>query len=356
MLLIVYRYQTGKNAYYPLSYEFAPGTYQKEQVDAPILIVGDRLGDRLAKFKEVLSEKVSEGLTIPIKIETIAAQELGLHRTLHKVKQIPKLPLIIIYLGGSEEYLEKKYHSKDLDAIKGNIEMFGDIWIQSILMILPEFGRVIYSKVDTVVLDEKLLPLTSKLDDNMLMQHNEVDYYFYQYEFSELVSYIKDRNGYLIALTSPINLDIPPRKACAHTNDPEGQQKLDKVLELVKAEDFKGAYRISKELSLMASSNATVHYVHGKVCKHLGKYTEAIKSLELAASFDCNRWRATPVHNSILKTIAAKEDVALYDFNQMLYDHWTKNVTYQDAIFPQDYFMEKMVTTLAVQIKKLLKL
>lgn len=357
VILAIYKYKTGKQNYWPFPYHFTETTYNAQRkVEAPILIVGDRLGARLGQFKDVLAWKVSEHLSVPIKVETLATKGEGLHRTIQRIEKLEKLPLIIIYLGGSEEYLEKKYDSSDIDPILTNIKTFQDLRVQSLLMLAPWLSRLIFLNMQEVVLDEKPNLVQSKFSDDLILKHNEIDYHMYGFEYSKLVTYAKDRNAFLITITAPINLDIAPKKSCDLTMDKLGQAQLDKVLELIKKQDFKGAYRLSKDLVLMAPSNAKAHYLHGKVSKQLGLIKESIKSLELAASFDCIRWRATPVHNAILKKIARAEDVVLFDFNQMLYDNWTKNVTFQDEIYPQNFFMEQMVTSLAAHIKKLLKL
>lgn len=356
IILVTYKYKTGKDTYWPLTYHFDPATYPAQDINAPILIVGDRLGERLANFKNILTEKVSERLSVPIKIETMATDGEGLHRTVEKIKKLPKLPLIIIYFGGSQEYLEKKFNMADSKLILQNINTFKDLRVQSLLMIAPWLSRLIFLNADEIVLGKKPNLYNSKLSDHVVLKQNEINYHFFQYEYENLVNYIKDRNAYLISITAPINLDIPPKKECDLTIDSVGQAQIDKVVELVKKQDFKGAYRLSKDLAQLAPSNAKAYYVHGKVAKQLGNTREAIHSLELAASFDCSRWRATPVHNAIIKKVSDEKDIVLYDFNQMLYDNWTKNVTFQDEIYPQNYFMEQMVSTLAIRIRTLLKL
>ncbi|MCO4754637.1 MAG: hypothetical protein KC478_09140 [Bacteriovoracaceae bacterium] len=350
------RYSSNVVSVAPYPYVFQNDSYKDIEPEAPILIIGDRLGHRFGSFAQIMAKKVSTNLTKPIKIQSIAEKGEGLHRTLQKVKSLKRLPLIMIYLGSSEESYESRFHTQDIPTIKKNLAIYNDDRTKTLLMIYPELSRFLYFPVNY-----KKLPEIPKLDEQdyspiVIQKRNEITFKLFEQEIDELMSYAKDRNSYFIALSTPLNLDAKPRSSCPGSFDPQLKPKLDQVIELVKKKDFKQAYSISRELSLLAQSNARILFIHGKVAKALGKFKEAQKHLELAAAFDCSNWRGSPVYNSILKASAQRHDAAYFDFNEMLKRHWSDNIVFLDDIYPQNLYMEKTANAIADRIKKLLKL
>ncbi|MEX0797814.1 MAG: hypothetical protein WEB87_01730 [Bacteriovoracaceae bacterium] len=355
-LFLWYKYKKNVQSVVPYPYVFQNNAYSELNVEAPILIVGDRMGDRLGSFAKIMADKVSENLSKPVKIDSIAVKGEGLHRTLEKIKSLKRLPLIIVYMGGSEESAESKFQTQDIDTIKKNLEIYEDEKIQTLLMIFPQLSRFVYHTVKYKALGSSIIPDNNTYSDIAVQKRNEISFKLFEREINEFFTYAKDRNSYVIAVSTPLNLDAKPRSSCPGSFSGELSPKLDQVIGLVKERDFKQAYNISKELALMANNNARALYIHGKIAKNLGKIKEAQKYLELAIAFDCSNWRGSPVYNQILKSAASKHDVAFFDFNKMLKDHWTQNLVFFDDVYPQNLYMEKMAQVIAARIKKLLKL
>lgn len=349
-----YRFTRNQTSEVPYPYIFK--NKELTQIDAPILIIGDRLGKRLSSFSKYLAETISTGLSKPIKINSIATDGEGLHRTLKKVKTLSKLPLITIYLGGSEESYEQRFITKDTNKILKNFELYSDDRLKTLLMIFPDFSKLLYYVTNYQYLDNKVNEDTNNYSDSVTQKRNIIHFKLYEQEINELFSYLKEHNSYLIALTQPLNFDIAPKKNCTGSIDELTKGKLKEVVEFIKIKDFKSAYEISKDLTLIANASAKIHYVHGKVAKNLGKKKEAIKSLKMAMAYDCEQWRGNLVYNKILKKAANSNDVLLLDFQKMLEEYWTKNILFEDEIYPQNYYFEKTADVLAARIKKLLKL
>lgn len=356
IIFLGYRYQKNQTSEVPYPYTFRPGSYQNLKVDAPILIIGDRLGKRLASFSNYLAETISTGLSKPIKIATLALDGEGLHRTLKKIKSLKKLPLITIYLGGSEEFFEQRFYTQDSKKILKNFKIYDDDRIKTLLMIFPSFSRFIYHPIHYKHFSESIIEDSNKYSDPIIQQRNIIHFKLYEQEIEEMFSYLKEHSSYLIALTQPLNFDVPPKKNCSGSIDALSQQKLDEVVKLIKQKDFKSAYNISKELILIANASANVYYIHGKIAKGLGKIKEAVQYLKLAMAYDCQQWRGSPVYNQILIKAAHNNDVLIIDFQQLLEDYWTRNVLFMDDIYPQEYYFEKIANILAARIKRLLKL
>lgn len=340
----------------PYPYQLDKSVFKDLQTDAPIVIIGDKMGARLGKFSKVLSKEISQNLSKPIEVISIAANGEGIHRTLEKVKALAKLPLFMIYMGGAEESYESKFSNKEIPKILKNISLFENDSIQTLLMIFPVLSRFIYQKVALKALGPVIQIDQSQYADDIFQKRNEIEFKLYEYHLNELFSYVREHNSMIFAISSPINLDVPPKKSCNYTIDNSSKEKLQQALELVKERDFKSAYNITKELTLIAPSNAQVQFVHGKICKKLGKNKEAIKHLRYSVAFDCKNWRVTPVYNAILKKVAKEQEVLFYNFDRFVQDNWRKNITFEDETFAQSYYMNKMLSTIAIKIKKILKL
>ena len=339
----------------PYPYIFEKNAYQGLETDAPILIVGDRLGARLGSFAKIMADKVSENLSKPIQIESMATKGEGLHRTLEKIKSLRRPPLILIYLGGSEEGKEKTFLLKDIPRILKNMSWYEDERIQTLLMIFPKLSRFLYNPVSYQQLGRRpAQSLEDRPED--VIKRNQVNFKLFERQINELFSYTKDRNSYVIAVSTPINLDAQPKTSCPGSFNEQFQPQMEKVMKLLKEKDFKGAYNTSKDLALMANTNARAQYIHGQISKRLGKVDEAKRHLSMAAAYDCSNWRGSPVYNEILRRAASKHDVAFFDLQRMLEDHWGANVVFYDEIYPQNLYMEKMANAIAMKIKKLLKL
>lgn len=354
--LLGFRYTKNVPSVVPYPYVFAKNAYQDLELDAPILIIGDRLGKRLSTFSEQISKKISENLSKPIKVQSLALDGEGLHRTLKKVKSLKKLPLILIYLGGSQEEQEHRFRTEDIPTIDKNLMLFEDHRIQSALMVFPIISSFIYSPVNYVELGKSIQKNQDSQDHTGFLKRSAISFKLFEREIEELFTYTKDHGSYMIAVSSPINLDSKPKASCEGSLGEELRPKFQEVLELVKKRDFKQVYNTSQELALLANTNAQSLYLHGQIAKNLGKMQEAKKYLELSAAYDCKSWRTNPVYNTILERAAAKHDIAFYDFNKMLKDHYGSNIVFFDDIFPQNLYMERMASAIGMKIKKLLKL
>ncbi len=102
---LYYQYSNNPTSQVPYPYSFsAPNNdsakVTKAKIEAPILIIGDRMGKRFASFSKFMADQISVNLSTPIKIKTLATNGEGIHRTFQKVKELGRLPFIIIYLGG----------------------------------------------------------------------------------------------------------------------------------------------------------------------------------------------------------------------------------------------------------------
>jgi hypothetical protein len=84
--------------------------------------------------------------------------------------------------------------------------------------------------------------------------------------------------------------------------------------------------------------------------------TEARQALEKAAIFDCKEWRASPIHNQLINKTASKTKSVVFDFNELVYSNWGKNILFESALYPQNLYYEQLANILGIKIKKVLRL
>jgi tetratricopeptide (TPR) repeat protein len=340
----------------PLPFYFQESAYSNLEVDAPILIIGDRFGEKLASFKNLLAEKLSINLSKPIKIQTMANEGDNIHRTLQKIKKLERVPLIIIYIGSSDQSYEKVFHTKNIRRIQKNIELYKNDYIKTALMVLPELSKFIYWPSNYIELTAKVNKNVEKYSDNVYQLRTILNYRFYEYGLDEFFNMAKKRNSLIIPLTTPLNLKIPPKKSCYGSLSGNANEQLDRLKKLYLKKDFKAAFNLSNELALMNPSNAQILYLHGQVLFKLNKFSEAQKYNEFAIAYDCENNRGNPVYNAILRKIAKKHNISFLDYHQMLVDESANNYTFFDEVYPQDFYLEKIVDIISKKIKKRLRL
>lgn len=351
-----YRYVNNTESVSPYPFKFQSDIYENQDINAPIVILGDSLSVRLATFKDLLSEKLSKNLSKKIKIQIMANEGDNIHRSLLKLKKLKKSPLVILYMGNTDNSYEKLYHSSDIPLISSNFKLYNNDYIKSALMLLPSLSRFIYKPVNKVQLTGNTLKDETKYSEVIKQKRDIINYQLYEAGMQEMVSFTKKRGSFLIPLTTPLNLNTIPHKSCSASMGNDAKEDLRKLKNLLKKKDYKAALNSSKDLALIYSSNAQVQYLHGLVSRKLNLREKAQKHLELSIAYDCGNHKGSPVYNAILKKVTSKHNIEYFDFHQFLVDQSYENYTFLDDIYPQDLYFEKTIDVLAHKLKVLLKL
>lgn len=350
------RVQTNPDGVIPLPYTL-PAVGEKIAVDAPLLIVGDRMAARFGLFKETLSLDISTGLSKPLKTGVLAGERNGLHRTLRVLENLEKWPKIMLYTGGSEELVEEKFLTREIPTIRKNFERYADDRWRTLLMLWPESARLLYDPLVRQVLpDEPATAPAREMSEAEYQVRLELSYRIFEIELECMVELSRTQDVVLIFMTAPVNLDIPPKKTCTVANTNEATREMAAIRELIRQQDYKAAYPRARELADNTIANAEVFFLFGQVAQRIGRSDEAKAALRKAAAFDCRSWRANEVTNSIIRKVARDHRVALFDFADMVDDDWRKNTTFFDEIYPQDLYYEKASKALAVVLRRMLKL
>jgi hypothetical protein len=351
--LVLKRFNQNPEQIVPFPYTFLSDAPAIE-LDSPILIVGDEMGAYFAKFKTELASQISVNLAKPIKIQSLAKSGHGLHRTLHELKSITQWPQILIYQGGSEEFKEKTFEQKDIPRITTNFRRFKDDRLETILVLYPWLSRLVYEPHPRVKLGETYDAQSNPEDE--YLKGLETELLLFEQELHQLISMSRSKNTLLILTTTPINLDIPPKKVCDFTRTTEIDAEILAVEELVKANNPKAAYSKSSRLLRTYTGNAKLLYLHGQIAKRLGQIDEAKTSLLEASAYDCEPWRVTEVQNSIIRKMAREHQVLLFDFAKLVENQWEKNTTFFDETHPQNLYYDKGMEQLGLVIRNILKL
>jgi hypothetical protein len=183
--LVYNRFSKNPEQIVPLPYEF---TTQSPPVtpEAPILIIGDQMATYLARFKEHLALTISADLSTPIKIQSMARDGDGLHRTIHEMRSLTQWPQILIYQGGSEEFKEAKFKLTENENIQKNFKLYSNEKIQTLIMLYPQLSRLIYRPIDRVKLGEK--PEFSSFLPSEYLKRLETELLLYEQQLLELVN------------------------------------------------------------------------------------------------------------------------------------------------------------------------
>lgn len=352
--LVAVRWTKNPEQIVPYPYDFA-ATATAIKVEAPILIVGDRMGAYFGRFKEELAATISQNLDNVIKVQSLAADGYALHRTLHQLKSLQQWPQIVIYQGGSEEFSERKFEISENRIISKNFDLYRDDRVHTALILYPWLSRLVYTPTRRTHLPAEPV-LSAELPEREYLARLETELLLYEEQLNQLVALSRDRNALLILTTTPINLDMPPKSVCSFTTNVDLEARVLELKEMMKNQNWKGAWQKVTKLTSQFPGNAELFFLQGQIAKNTGKIAEGINSMLQASSYECSSWRMTEVQNSIIRKVANNQQVLLFDFSRMVEKDWNNNVTFFDELHPQNVYYEKGMTQLGLVIRKILKL
>lgn len=339
---------------YPYVFESIPKPAIPELTN--VVLLGDRMGVKFATYIPLLEEAISKGLNKGIKITNLTSTSEGLHRTLIKLKSLKPFPKVVIFHGGSEEYLEKKFETKEAPKILHNFSLYQKDSVQTALLFSQETSKFIYTPVERVKLSPEFTPNFERYSDVEVLSRQEVLFKIYEKEFAEFVEYTKAHDSILVIVSTPLNLDVPPKRPCELADYSSFNEKQPAIEALEKAGDFKGAYNQLMELAPTNQGNAEYYFDLGQVLKNLNQKAQGISEIEKSMAYDCRLWRGGEIYNVIQQRAAAKAEVFYFDFSQMLKDQWGNNLTFFDELYPQDFYYQKAVNILGSMLKKYFKI
>lgn len=352
-----YLYQTRPTRLTPYPYTFTKTEWEglAEAEQAQVLLVGDRMGHRLAGYLNKIQEATSDQLAEPLRVYSWARQSEGLHRTLEKLRQLKRWPSVLIFHGLSQELEEQRFYLKDKSWIVRNFQLYEHDQMQSLLLAAPVLSRFVYWPHELVRFDE-YTPYQIELEDTIQQERMALTYFLLRHEIRELIQLARQNQSHLILVTTPVNLEVAPRKVCANADTPTIQAEQRDIRALLDQGLTKEAFARASELVRLTPGNAQSFYLRGLSALELADYSVAQGALQLAAVYDCEPWRAHAIMNQGLIQQADQTQTTLIDFDFLVNQNIGRDHLFLDNLFPHEAYYLKASNELVKEVKQFFRL
>lgn len=326
--------------------------------DAQILMIGDKSAYGLDRFMPELIQNLSKNLKSPLKYHFWAGKGEGLHRTLSRLKLLKKWPKIIIFLGASEEGLEDKFTLSEYSKIMLNFKIHNNPKFATLIMALPISSRFIYSNPKHVHLGDEIKKKEEVTFQNGSEELNylKMSYKLFESELREINILAREHESTVLFLTSPINLEIAPKKVCSDMITATTMAEEVKITELFEKGDYKSAFNLLAPLVETIPGHAQMQFFFAKAALESGQLARAKAAFYKAAAFDCQLWRSHPVLNQLVRNLAAEFGQPMVDFDQLVNGQLGKDAIFLNDTDPQDNYYKLVIKILTERLKKLLNL
>ena len=339
----------------PVPYELPqePEAELKNIEKAVILLIGDHSGEILKPAYARIFKHLSQQFKDQIKVFDWTRPNEGIHRTLHKIQQLKKLPPIVIYMGGSSEFYEKLFNLSDISTINENFKKFKNPKIKSLVMLSKYIGQLIYGPLKLTKLENQPVSWRSELlkyakeSGTNAQSIYEIQYMLFKNLFQELVSHIKFNGSNLITITVPIKVTTPPNFVCENATSEsiiDFQLSLNKALEKNQTKKY---FSMAKNLTFASVGNAKSFYLFAQYNESLGRVKNALFNYRLAHTFDCLQDRSNMILNKIIKDTSNKYGINFFDFDELVHQDFGVDFVFLDHFRPQEKYIieiEKMLT------------
>ena len=283
--------------------------------EAKLLVIGDRHGRYFARYLPLLPK---------VKMLNLAADHHGIHRSLQKLRELPQLPPVVLFLGGYDEFFEQKFLLRYYHAIKKNLQAFQDDLKLSLMATLPWSQRLLTSPPPLYWHGKKIIPATKQTDPKKQQRELELRFKLYEFEVQYLIELVTKQKSKLILVTAPVNLKNPPYELCSNASTPSLERKLASIEEHLRRGESKLAIAELSPLKGVVLGHARFHYLLGKAYYRQGEYQPAKRHLIRANSFDCAPQGSSHILNNILRQKARENGIPLLDLDQMANAHFKR--------------------------------
>ena len=328
---------------------------QKEAKESTLLIIGDRHGRFFSQYLPLLRKKLSP-LLRNMAILNVSKEHDGIHRSLKKLQELPSLPTLILFLGGYDEFYEKKFNLHEYETIKKNFLTFQDNSKVILMNLFPLLTSFIIKPIRYHWHGLKIHP--AKDDDNPINQQRNLELRFkiYEWEVQQLIEQVqKKKQAKLILTTSPINLQTPPKEVCSNATTPLLDQKLSSLKNLLHQGDVKTTITQLSFLEEVILGHAGFYHLLGNAYLQQGEFKSAQKYLTMANSFDCAPSGSSHILNNILRFKAKENTVSILDWDEISNAHLGKTTIFQGKDYPEESYYDHFLDGLATLINDHLK-
>ena len=339
----------------PVTYNFAPSPQKiPDTTEASVLIIGDHHADRLHNYEDELLSEVGTFSLEHFKIVGLGQKNDGLHRTVHQLRNLKKIPKVIVYMGGGSEFYEKKFSIKDYYRILENIKISNHELKRSLMDIFPFLSKIFYEPTRFYRLGATPLKDLHPYSGNHAQLRIELGLFLYKVEFQELINIIGQHNSTLIAITTPLKRDIPPLQVCENTTTEDIEIFQDKMRHKLDLNKAKEVILPLEKLTETTLANARSYFLLGKAHESLGNRKKSLKSYTKSRAFDCGPSLGHPGFNEIIRQESQKSDrVILLDFDEILHRRFQRDALFETDIYPHDIHYSRFIEKLAKTIKEI---
>lgn len=339
---------------YVQKFQEAESAQIKKAEEAQILIVGDELGLSLNPYLNRILTENQNYLRADGAIFNWSSAKEPLFRTVFKMKQLSKLPPIVIYLGANSELREQKFDIRDLENITHNFNVYDDEKLISLIITFPVLSKLIYKKMHYFEL-EAPKSYNNLQSSQFRQKEKELNFRLFNYEVQELIDLVKKHKSQLILSSTPINLQTPPHSSCPHTQNEKVIEMQQSIEALLKEGASKDALKEITSLAKINFANAQTFYLLGQAQMMNGDLKEAYYSLQKASIFDCDNWRGNAVYNAILFKKAQDNGVSFIDFDKITSEQLTKEGIFIDETYPHNALYIHFINEINTSLKRIFR-
>ncbi len=340
---------------YPYTYIVEKQYYPQIKLaeNSNVLIVGDRLGHHMAEYIPQMQSLFGQTFSRPVKIFNWAQNKEGIHRTLDKIKSLSKIPPVIVYMGGTQDFLEKLVHIEDYNRLQKVFKNYNDIKINRWIDKYPWLSKFFYYLPNHIYIDkyhEYLKVLTPKQE----LQLKELHLTLYEFALEEMARKILLNGSELIVVIPPINLLKRPGQNCLASSSDKLENELNKVERLLEKEQIKDSLTYLEVIMKSTFANARAWYLYGKTYLELGRLDMALASLEKANAYDCNDRDGSVLINKVMTKVAHNQGVIKVDFYSMVNRTLGENENFTIEHIPKEGHFNYLIEDLEDKIAPLL--
>lgn len=340
---------------YPYVFEKSEIEGIEEASNAQILIVGDRMGSRLSEYRSMIGEEFNPRLRDPLRVYSWARAGEGFHRTLHKLKNLTQWPEFLIVHGLSQELEEQRFFLQHKSSIVKNFIQYENAWVQSIVIAKPDLSRFLYWPHRLMKIQD-YSPYTVEIDDHLHQERLALTTLVLRYEIQELIRLSRQHQTTLIFVTTPLNLEVKPKRVCDHAQTPTMAREQRDIEQLIEMGKTKEAFARAERLATQTPMNALNYYWLGISALKLADYSRAQGALQIATMADCFAWRSSATFNQLLLQLADHENVAVVDFDFLVNQNIGRDVLFLDELYAQEIYYQRAMKEIITLLRQRLRI
>jgi len=357
ILLLAFRYLNNSESAFPYPYEVKAISKReiKKAKKADLLIIGGSQGQNLKPFLDNFIQEVSKDLKSPLKVYNWARVHEPMGVTLKKIKSLESLPMITLYIGGSDELHTARFKVSEIVTIKKNLKRAENETLMTAMLTFPLLSRLVYAPVDKATLGVTKDKTFKKLPDTLMKHLFKLHYTLYKNEVVELLNLFKLKDATLWIAPAALDLEKPPLKACDYTEDQDSFDKRKKITHLLKKGQHKMALNEALDLVALRTPNAKNYFLLGHTLLKNGKFEQGRSALYHARMYDCGFSYSTPIHLKVLMEESELRGFDIIDFNRSVLNQLGRNSLFFSDQTPQNIFYSQFINELTDKFRKFLQ-